>query len=91
MDFSVEVHEHGNMFPLLLSMKMFCLFSAKWNNGPIQSQGKTDFQGPWEQTLQQTRILMSLCMGGITPNTGEVGRKRRHPWGTVIAGHLQAC
>lgn len=44
MDFSVEVHEHGNTFPFLLSMKMFCLFSAKLNNGPIQSQGKNDFQ-----------------------------------------------
>lgn len=44
MDFSVEVHEHGNTLLFLLSKMMFCLFSAKWNNGPIQSQGKTDFQ-----------------------------------------------
>ena len=71
MDFSVEVHEHGNTFPFLLSMKMFYLFSAKRNNEPIQSHGKTGFQRSWEQTLQQTNILMSFCMGGITPNTGK--------------------
>lgn len=43
MDFSV-VHEHGNTFPFLLNMKILCLFRVELNNGPIQSQGKTDFQ-----------------------------------------------
>lgn len=44
MDFSVEVHEHGNAFPFLLNTKMLCLLSAELNNGPTQSQSKTDFQ-----------------------------------------------
>lgn len=75
MDFSVEVHEHGNTFPFLINMKILCLLSAELNNGPIQSQEKTDFWRSLEKTLLWTSILRSLCMGGITPSPGKFGRR----------------